>query len=129
MAIKVTLTISNGSLKGKKYQFSDRTTCIIGRAKDCYPRLPNTQDHITVSRYHCLLDINPPAIRLRDFGSKNGTYVNNNKIGQRRPGQTPQEGAKIIFREHDIKDGDEIKIGHIILSVNMEFDTDHERDT
>ena len=34
-------------------------------------------------RRHCLLDINPPDIRVRDFGSLNGTYVNGTMIGQR----------------------------------------------
>jgi len=36
-----------------------------------------------------LLDINPPDIRVRDFGSKNGTFVNGEKIGQREAYQTP----------------------------------------
>ncbi|KYC36281.1 hypothetical protein WA1_52005 [Scytonema hofmannii PCC 7110] len=50
-------------------------------------RLNSTNDAVIFSRYHCLLDINPPDIRVRDFGSRNGTYVNGKKIGQRQPKQ------------------------------------------
>nr|WP_315792081.1 FHA domain-containing protein [Fischerella sp. JS2] len=39
----------------------------MGRSNDCNPKLPNDEDHSTIFRYHCLLDINPPAIRVRDF--------------------------------------------------------------
>ncbi|MFW5666731.1 MAG: FHA domain-containing protein, partial [Coleofasciculus sp.] len=81
MSAKVILTVITGSLKGKNFEFSDRTTCILGRAKDCHPRLPNDRYHKTISRYHCLLDINPPDIRIRDFGSLHGTYVNGKIIG------------------------------------------------
>jgi pSer/pThr/pTyr-binding forkhead associated (FHA) protein len=41
-----------------------------------------------ISRYHCLLDINSPDIRVRDLGSLNGTIVNGKKIGQRQRNQT-----------------------------------------
>lgn len=81
MSAKVILTITKGNLKGQKFEFDSRTTCIIGRADDCYPKIPDDEYHRTISRYHCLLDINPPNIRVRDFGSKNGTFVNGQKIG------------------------------------------------
>ncbi|MDF0552306.1 FHA domain-containing protein [Kamptonema sp. UHCC 0994] len=58
------------------------------------------ENHRTISRYHCLLDINPPDIRVRDFGSKNGTFVNGKKIGQRQANQTPEEGANYEWRLH-----------------------------
>ncbi|MDJ0582340.1 protein kinase [Crocosphaera sp.] len=119
---KVTLTIIEGKLKGKTFEFTDRTTCIIGRHLDCYPKLPDDADHNTISRYHCLLDINPPDIRVRDFGSKNGTYVNNKKIGQRETNQTPEEAAKIKFPEYDLNTGDELKLSETIFQVSIEIE-------
>src|ERR1700704_2250284 len=95
MPAKVTLTVTKGKLKGEEFVFDDRTTCIIGRANDCSPCVPDDQDHKTISRHHCLLDINPPDIRVRDFGSLNGTYVNGHKIGQRTRQQTPAEAANV----------------------------------
>lgn len=118
MAPKVTLTAIAGSLKGQEFEFSERTVCIIGRASDCYPQLPNDQEHRIISRYHCLLDINPPMIRVRDFGSLNGTYINDEKIGQRPLDQTPIEGAQTSGTDYyDLKAGDEIKLGTTIFKV------------
>lgn len=120
MPAKVTLTITQGKSPGRQYTFDSRTTCIIGRSQDCNPQLPDDEDHRTISRYHCLLDINPPAIRVRDFGSRNGTYVNGKKIGQREENQTPEEGAKLQFTEYDLQDGDEIKLSNTVFVVSIE---------
>jgi hypothetical protein len=117
MPARVTLSVMTGKLHGQSYHYSERTTCILGRAPDCTLALPDDKDHKAISRHHCLLDINPPDIRVRDFGSLNGTYVNGKKIGQRSQGQTPEEGAKITFPEFDLKDGDEIELGDTLLRV------------
>ena len=83
MPAKVTLTITQGEpgFVGKVYPYEERTTCIIGRDPECDPKIPDDEAHWTISRYHCLLDINPPDIRIRDFGSLNGTFINGKKIG------------------------------------------------
>ena len=117
---KVTLTVTKGNLKGQTFQFQDRTTSLIGRAKDCNPQLPNDEAHITISRYQCFLDINPPDVRIRDFGSKNGTYVNGKNIGQRQEDQTPEEGRKMNFPEYDLQDGDVIGLGNTVFQVTLE---------
>ncbi|MBW4568850.1 MAG: protein kinase [Tolypothrix carrinoi HA7290-LM1] len=122
MPAKITLTVTQGKLQGQQFIFDSRTTCILGRNADCNPQLPDDQDHRTISRYHCLLDINPPAIRVRDFGSKNGTYVNDKKIGQRQADQTPEEGAKMQFPEYDLQNGDEIKLDNTVLKIGIEVD-------
>lgn len=119
MSAKVILTITQGSLKGQQFIFEERTTCLIGRSHDCYPQIPNDEAHRTISRYHCLFDINPPDIRVRDFGSKNGTYVNGKKIGQRPANQTPLQAAHLNFPEHDLSEGDEIKIGLTVIQVSI----------
>ncbi|NES02051.1 MAG: protein kinase [Okeania sp. SIO2F4] len=124
MSVQVKLTIIQGSLIGKEFIFEERTICIIGRHKDCNPRLPSDQKHRTISRYHCILDINPPDVRVRDFGSRNGTYVNGKKIGQRQPHHTPEAAAKIQFPEYDLKSGDQIKLGKTIFQVSIEAETE-----
>jgi eukaryotic-like serine/threonine-protein kinase len=89
MTAKVILTIAQGLNLGQKYICDSRDTYIMGRHEDCNLSLPNDENHRTISRYHCLLDVNPPDIRIRDFGSLNGTLVNGKIIGQRAEGQTP----------------------------------------
>jgi eukaryotic-like serine/threonine-protein kinase len=111
MTASVTLRVVQGRLERTEYVFDERTTCILGRADDCAPRLPDDEYHRTVSRHHCLLDINPPDVRIRDFGSLNGTFVNGTRIGKREAHQTPEEGAALPFPEHDLADGDEIRLG------------------
>lgn len=117
MSATVTLRVTRGPLRGTEFPFPERTTCILGRGSDCSPRLPNDPDHRTISRHHCLLDVNPPDVRVRDFGSRNGTYVNGVKIGQREAHQTPEQAAELGFPEHDLADGDEIRLGTTVLRV------------
>lgn len=119
MPATVTLTITDGPLEGESFQFDERTTCIMGRGKDCRPKLPNDAEHQSVSRNHCLLDINPPDIRIRDFGSLNGTIVNGTVIGRRKATESRSTGARKAFREHDLKDGDQIELGETILRVDV----------
>jgi eukaryotic-like serine/threonine-protein kinase len=107
MTATVTLTVTAGKSAGQTYEYTERTTCLIGRADDCDPRIGDLQ----VSRHHCLLDVNPPDVRIRDFGSLNGTFVNDTEIGRRRKDQTPEQGARLFHREQDLKDGDQVRLG------------------
>ena len=120
MPSKITLAATTGPLAGQKFTFDERTTCIIGRLKDCDVHIPLSEsEKRTVSRHHCILDINPPDVRIRDFGSMNGTWVNGHKIGQREKGTPPEEGQKQKFPEHDLKDGDEVRVGNSNFRVSV----------
>ena len=121
MPAKVILTITRGPLAGQTFAFEEHTTRLLGRGEDCDPRLPDDQDHRLISRHHCLLEINPPAIRVRDFGSRNGTFVNGKKIGQRRPDQRPEEVDHSHFPEVDLQDGDTLALtqNHTVFQVQI----------
>lgn len=119
MPAKVTLKVVHGQLAGKEFVFDERTTCIVGRDEECHPKIPSDAAHQTISRTHCLLDINPPDIRVRDIGSLNGTWVNGAKIGQRQKGLSREEGVKARYPEHDLKEGDEIKLGDTVFRVSV----------
>jgi hypothetical protein len=114
----VTLSVVEGPGSGTQYRYDERATAIVGRADDCDPRIDDA-GQMLVSRHHCLFDINPPDIRVRDFGSLNGTHVNGEEIGRREPGQTPEEGARLAFRERDVVDGDRIKLGNTVFAVGI----------
>jgi hypothetical protein len=116
-AVSVTLSVLKGPSAGRTFPFTERTTCVLGRASDCWPRLPD--DDRRVSRHHCLFDINPPDVRVRDFGSLNGTFVNGEEIGRRQPDQTPQQAANTAFPERDLAHGDEVRIGRTLLRVEI----------
>ena len=115
-APRVSLSVVAGPSRGTRYQFEERTTALVGRAEDCDPRIEEPGKRV-VSRHHCLFDINPPDVRVRDFGSLNGTHVNGEKIGSRDPDETPEQGAARVFPERDLVDGDRIKLGDTVLEV------------
>jgi len=117
MSSKVTLAITSGNLKGQEFTFDTRTTCIIGRAKDCYPNIPDDEKHRTISRYHRLLDINPPDIRVRDFGSKNGTFVNNQKSVSEKHINLPKQWIK--FNSQNTTCRSEMNLHSVILLFEL----------
>jgi eukaryotic-like serine/threonine-protein kinase len=126
MPSTVTLTITTGKLSGKQYIFDSRSTCIIGRGENCNLQIADDID-MTVSRYHCLLDINPPDIRIRDLGSFNGTIVNSKKIGQRKPGESPEEAQKVVFPEYDLSNNDQVVVGDIIFNIGVETEQEKQK--
>jgi hypothetical protein len=117
MPNKVQLSIKQGPTKVKEFTFEEHDTFLFGRLDECQCCLPDDQQ---VSRRHLMVEVNPPDARIRDFGSLNGTYVNDKKIGSREKGETPEQGQKRKYPEVDLKDGDTIRAGETVLSVKIE---------
>jgi len=117
MSKSVHLSVTAGPMKGKAFTFEEHDTFLFGRLGECHCCLP---DDGQVSRRHFIVEVNPPDARIRDFGSLNGTYVNEKKIGSREKGETPEQGQKRKYPEVDLKDGDVIKVGQTVLSVKVE---------
>ena len=95
MAVKVILRFTNGRLQDQERTFTGPARCFVGRSNDCDIQIPSSPEFLGVSRYHCLLDIDPPTVQVRDLGSRNGCFVNGRRI-----------------REHRLRDGDLIAVGH-----------------
>ena len=104
-------------MKGKVFAFEEHDAFLFGRLPECHCYLP---DDPLVSRRHFLVEVNPPDARIRDFGSRNGTFVNDKKIGSREKGETPEQGQKRKYPEVDLKDGDTIQAGDTVFSVKIE---------
>jgi pSer/pThr/pTyr-binding forkhead associated (FHA) protein len=119
MSATVTLTITKGRLQGEAFVFRDATQCMVGRAADCGLALPNDAAHWDVSRHHCRFEIDPPTIRVRDLGSRNGTYLNGQKIGQRDKLLPVEAAAPVDFPDYDLKENDEIRVGNTIFRVHI----------
>ena len=121
MSAKITLTVTEGKLRGEQFCFKSRDTCIIGRHKDCQIQIPDDKYHNTISRYHCLLDINPPDIEICDLGSRHGTYVNGKCIGRRSENQTALQGTKLKLAQYKLGDGDVIRISNTAFRIAIEL--------
>lgn len=116
MPAKVTLTISKGNACGREYVFDGRESLIVGRQKDCAIVLSES----TVSRYHCMLDIAPPLVTARDFGSLNGTFRNDELMGQRDADISVAQGREQRYNEFPLSSGDTLGLGRdceITISV------------
>src|SRR5262245_6225300 len=72
-------------------------TFYIGRSEDCQLR-PRSD---LISRHHCAIILEGDYIAVRDFGSKNGTYVN---------------GARVSGVQ-ELKPGDQMRIGPLEFEV------------
>ena len=94
----VSLKVQNGAKSGQ--ELAVRTSkFFVGRGEDCHLR-PKSD---LISRHHCVLLVEESTVVVRDLGSRNGTFVN----GQR------------ITAESELKSGDELKIGPLEFQVIM----------
>ena len=83
------LIIYKGALAGTRWPLR-RDSVTLGRAPDCDIVLPERQ----ISRYHARVEYDNGYV-LRDLGSKNGTFVN---------------GERVRGQPYRLQDGDEISL-------------------
>ena len=116
-----TLRVVRGLDVGTEHQFAAPTACVIGRERDCNLRLNQGLLTETLSRHHCRIDVGPHGAFVRDLNSRNGTFVNGTRIGQRPHGQKatadPEAGP-----QYHLADGDRLRVGEIELGVGLVTD-------
>jgi pSer/pThr/pTyr-binding forkhead associated (FHA) protein len=112
MATAVRLTVLTGPHKGGRFCFCGPNQCEIGRALDCFVQLAGADQDQLISRHHCRLDIDPPAVQVQDLGSLNGTYLNGRALG---PGQN-EYSEEAGF---SVQDGDLINVAGTTLRVDI----------
>ena len=78
-----------------------RPEFVIGRADDCHLQIPSR----FVSRHHCelIVDERDRQVRVRDLGSQNGTFVNDN----------------MVTDECEVRDGDRIRVACIPFEIHI----------
>ena len=97
----VRLEVVEGPEAGRFFEFEEADSFLVGRSPKAHFVLEPTADQ-QISRYHFLLDIRPPQCLVQDLESKNGTYVNHQRIQ----------------RQH-LKDLDEIRAGQTVLRIRI----------
>ncbi|MBR5243058.1 MAG: FHA domain-containing protein, partial [Thermoguttaceae bacterium] len=104
--MKVALKVVGGTRTGQTVPISI-PQFMIGRADDCHLK-PRSE---LISRYHCAILTDDGYVAVRDLGSKNGVYVN----GQR------------VSIEQELKNGDQLVIGplefEVVLTVALKGET------
>ena len=97
MEVKLVMFKNDG--QRRDFPVTSRTTS-VGRGEDCGLRVPL----LSVSRRHCELSLIDQEIKVRDLGSSNGTYLNNNRISE----------------EETLKAGDRLAVGPVIFTVQID---------
>ena len=77
----------------------DSPVTVVGRNESCDLRAPI----LSVSRRHCELSVSGDRLSVKDLGSSNGTYVNNERI-----------------TEAELKPGDRLAVGPIIFTIQVD---------
>jgi len=119
MGAAITLTVTRGSLKGQKFVFSQKVQCLIGRARDCTIQLQREPGQLDISRHHCVLEIEPSRVQVRDLGSLNGTFVNGRMIGQRSPQEPPEDSTCRDLPAYPLHSGDQVQVGGVVFRVGI----------
>jgi len=118
MFTRITLTALQGDMTGTEFVLEEPGRYLMGRADDC--ELCVTGDGCSVSRHHCVLHVDPPALSVRDLGSRNGTYVNGEMIGRRSMAEPPDDNAlEEYFTDFELNDGDELRLGRLVFLVGI----------
>lgn len=100
-SMNLTLTVMNpGSARGLAVPVR-QSPFLIGRQPECQLR-PN---HRKVSGRHCAIFFQNGQAIVRDLGSTNGTYVNEEMVAGERP----------------LRQGDRLRIGPVHFSVGLEL--------
>ena len=99
MNANLVLLSDNGSYK--TFALSKPVT-VLGRRHDCTLRIPLP----VVSRRHCQLTQNSDSIKLRDLGSRGGTFVNGKKVDAEK--------------DVPIKPGDYLRIGPLTFVCQID---------
>jgi len=118
MSARVRLSCADPESNQSEFIFDQPSRCTIGRARDCDIRVPADNGHIHVSRHHCLLEVDPPTIRVRDLGSLNGTFVNGDVVG-RRPAADSLEAALRPSEPRQLGSGDKLQVGDSVFQVEI----------
>ena len=96
--MEVKLVLTGGKSAGREVPVTG-PEFLIGRSEECHLRPQSSR----VSRRHTMIVVREGYVAVRDLGSSNGTYVNDEKI----------EGEK------ELKNGDQLKVGPLEFEVQL----------
>ena len=77
---RVILRVIAGPHQGLEFVYDEHDTLLVGRGSQAQLRL---KDDMHFSRNHFRLEVNPPNCYLMDLRSRNGTFVNGDRVTDR----------------------------------------------
>jgi len=121
MATTVRINVITGPHKGRRFCFRGPTRCTLGRANDCFVQLAGEERDNLISRHHCLLDIDPPCILVRDLGSLNGTFLNGRTLEPMEAPELMSLANSLVEKVSDsaVDDGDILTVGGTSVKIDI----------
>lgn len=109
-SMKVVLEVIEGPHAGHRWEFRNHDNFIVGRSSQAHFRLPSTD--MTFSRFHFLIEMNPPNCRLIDMASRNGTFLNGKpvSVAMLADGDEIRGGASRFLVKIEAEDSEELGI-------------------
>lgn len=96
--MEILLEVAGGNRAGQTIPITG-SKFIIGRAEDCHLK-PKSE---LISRYHCAIVTEDDFVAVRDLGSKNGVYLNGERISL----------------ENELNEGDKLCVGPLEFVVRI----------
>jgi hypothetical protein len=100
--MRCAVTVVQGPHRGERLEWDAPATVVVGRGSRVQLRL---DEDAHISRNHFRLEVEPPHCRLHDLGSRNGTFVNGQRVSAA-----------------DLHDGDLIAAGQTQLRFSVQAD-------
>ena len=113
MPNKLVLRALTGDLRGQEFAVTGDAHWILGRSRSCSLRLTGDA---TVSRQHCLIEMDKRGVWVQDLGSLNGTLVNGAKVSgaNARP---DNDSTYLQPARQVLNDGDELRVCNNVFAV------------
>ena len=102
--MRVVLEVITGPRRGELFVFDRHDTFVVGRSRYVHCSIP---EDTALSRDHCMIEMAPPLCQIRDLGSTNGTFVNDERIERAR-----------------LNHGDRVSLGQSVFLVRFEKSPD-----
>lgn len=96
--MEVKLVVTNGKQAGTEISIKGNSL-LIGRGEECNLRPQSS----LVSRKHCCIELAEGSVAIEDFGSTNGTFLNDQRIEGRR----------------ELHNGDQVRVGMLTFEVQL----------
>jgi eukaryotic-like serine/threonine-protein kinase len=113
---KIFLFVTQGTFQRRRYVLENSAQCLVGRAADCDIRLSPGQGAGEISGHHCLIELTPTSVTVRDLRSRTGTYVNGEKVStSSSPDGSECHPSADLGRV--LEAGDLIRVGHTLIRV------------
>ncbi len=106
----------------QKYVFDVPGIYQVGRGGDCTLTIDSDMDS-SISRNHCQILVSDNGVYIRDTGSSNGTFINNQRLSD---GSSRSESPRTETLDSVVTSGDILKVGNTTFQVDVKIENPEE---